>query len=38
MVAGYWVAEDGSKYIMSELFLRAVVELLKDRLELRILL
>ena len=38
MVAGYWVAEDGSKYIMSELFLRAVVELVKDLLELRILL
>ena len=38
MVAGYWVAGDGSKYIMSELFLRAVVELVKDLLELRILL
>jgi len=38
MVAGYWDAGDGRRYIMSELFLRAVVELLKDRLELRILL
>ena len=38
MVAGYWVAGDGNKYIMSELFLRAVLELVKDLLELRILL
>ena len=38
MVAGYWLAGEGSKYIMSELFRRAVVELVKDLLEVSILL